>query len=276
MTVAIISNGFADGPAQALRDYLVARDVRVVTIFHPLTPEQGRRHRIVAYADGAPVSDRSVRLPLRPPASFALDPFVPLLPSRVDAWFGSTRLRAHAIRRAPSAPAAGSCLSVDFVPDRFGLGTFTRVYDRLDRMCCRRADARIELRARDARNGGTTFHPSRPTCTSCRWAPDRRVPTTPPTPWAAKRRVPGISSRARASAFARRPLDAGRRHGRGVGSVPFLVPSSSACEARRLHVTFHGYVADHRKVEELLSRSSVGLPQRGRTKRSPAMRIRAS
>ena len=44
MTVAIVSNGFADGPAQALRDYLVARHADVTTIFHPLTPEQGTTH----------------------------------------------------------------------------------------------------------------------------------------------------------------------------------------------------------------------------------------
>src|SRR5262249_30980455 len=46
VTFAIASNGFAEGPAQALRDYLVSRGARVVTIFHPLTPEQGRRHVI--------------------------------------------------------------------------------------------------------------------------------------------------------------------------------------------------------------------------------------
>ena len=40
MTVAIVSNGFADGPAQALRDYLVAHGAEVTTIFHPLTPDR--------------------------------------------------------------------------------------------------------------------------------------------------------------------------------------------------------------------------------------------
>ena len=41
------------------------------------------------------------------------------------------------------------------MPDRFGAGTVaTRIYDRLDRLCCLRADARVELSeaARDARN----------------------------------------------------------------------------------------------------------------------------
>ena len=40
-TFAIVANGFADGPAQALRDYLIAREATVITILHPLTPENG-------------------------------------------------------------------------------------------------------------------------------------------------------------------------------------------------------------------------------------------
>src|SRR3954447_12743779 len=73
MTIAIVANGFADGPAQALRDYLVAEGSEVCTVFHPLTAEQGRAHVITRYAGGERVRERRVRLPLRPPASFALD-----------------------------------------------------------------------------------------------------------------------------------------------------------------------------------------------------------
>src|SRR4029450_12733596 len=97
---------------------------------------------------------RPARLPPRPPLSFALDPFVPLLPPRVDAWFGFNPL---ACARGFAARGAGRIVlwSVDFVPDRFGPGTVaTRLYDRLDRYCCEHADARVELTAaaRDARN----------------------------------------------------------------------------------------------------------------------------
>jgi hypothetical protein len=125
VTVAIVSNGFADGPAQALRDYLVARDVCVLTIFHPLTPEQGTRHRITVYDDGAQVKERSVRLPLKPPASFALDPFVPLLPPHVDAWFGFNPLACARglVARGQRRARQVVLWSVDFVPDRFGSGT---------------------------------------------------------------------------------------------------------------------------------------------------------
>ena len=41
-----MSNGFAEGPAQALRDFLLAREASVVTIFHPLTPEQAADMRL--------------------------------------------------------------------------------------------------------------------------------------------------------------------------------------------------------------------------------------
>ncbi|HYZ90807.1 MAG TPA: hypothetical protein VFA34_00270, partial [Actinomycetota bacterium] len=117
MSVAIVSNGFADGPAQALRDYLVGRGTKVVTIFHPLTPEQGTHHRIATYAGGALVRERSVRVPMKPPLSFALDPFVPLRPPPVDVWFGFNPL---ACARGLVARAGRVILwSVDFVPDRF-------------------------------------------------------------------------------------------------------------------------------------------------------------
>ena len=71
LTVAIAANGFADGPAQALRDYLVSRGAGVVTIFHPLTREQGTEHVVTAYAEGSEVEVSSRAVPLRPPFSFA-------------------------------------------------------------------------------------------------------------------------------------------------------------------------------------------------------------
>ncbi len=190
MRVAIVSNGFADGPAQALRDYLVARDASVVTIFHPLTPEQGTHHRVATYADGGQVKKRIVRLPLRPPGSFVLDPFVPLLPPNVDAWFGFNPL---ACARGLVARATGRARfvflwSVDFVPDRFGRGTLvTRIYDRVDRLCCRRADARVELSeaARAARNSGISSpgRVSRDCSTPLRHAKISRLTSSEPARW---------------------------------------------------------------------------------------------
>src|SRR5438874_1249124 len=154
---AIAANGFAEGPAEALRDYLVTHGAEVVTIFHPLTPEHGSRHVIARYANGRQVDEHRVDLRVRPPQSYALDPLVPLLPPRVDTWFGFNPLacaRGLVARRLGRARSA-VLWSVDFVPNRFGAATVvTRIYDRVDRLCCRRADARVELSetARDARN----------------------------------------------------------------------------------------------------------------------------
>lgn len=267
MTVAIVSNGFADGPAQALRDYLVARNVRVVTIFHPLTPEQGTRHRITVYDNGAQVRERSVRLPLKPPASFALDPFVPLLPPHVDAWFGFNPLacaRGLVARRQRRARQV-VLWSVDFVPDRFGSGTLpTRVYDRLDRLSCMRANARVELSetARSARDRRHHLPPgSAPAFVVPMGAWIDRVPTTPPDGFRRRRLVflghlverQGVGTLLAAlSTLDDVAADV-------IGTGPLEQELREQAKRAALDITFHGYVADHRKVEQLLSRSSVAV-----------------
>jgi hypothetical protein len=93
---AIVANGFADGPAQALRDYLTARRARVVTVFHPLTREQGATHVISEYETGETIRTRSISLP--PPAAV-----VRRRPIRSLRLPGS-----HVDRLQPAAPAAGA------------------------------------------------------------------------------------------------------------------------------------------------------------------------
>ena len=269
MTVAIVSNGFADGPAQALRDYLVARGTSVVTIFHPLTPEQGTHHRVATYADGEQVEERIVRLPLRPPTSFVLDPFVPLLPPKVDAWFGFNPLACARglVARGSGRTARVMLWSVDFVPDRFGRGTLpTRIYDRIDRLCCRRADARIELSeaAREARN---QRHDLLAEAARAHVVPMGawidRVPAAPPDGFRGRRVVflghlvarQGVDALLEAVA-ARNDISADI-----VGTGP--LEAELRAHAQRLdlegRVRFHGYVADHREVERLLSESAVAV-----------------
>jgi glycosyltransferase involved in cell wall biosynthesis len=270
---AIVANGFGGGPAEALRDYLLGKDADVLTILHPLTPEQGAQHVITRYASGRPVEERITRTPFRPPVSFVLDPFVPLLPPRVDTWFGfnplacARGLAARAQRRAHSVVL----WSVDFVPDRFGAGTIpTRVYDRLDKICCTRADARIELSeaARDARNRRHGLTPAAaPTHVVPMGAWLDRVLTTPPDGFRRRRAVflghlvprQGVETFLQALAV----LQVG---GEGiwadiVGTGP--LEASLRRQAKRLGlehtVTFHGFVSDHRDVERLLADSSVAV-----------------
>jgi glycosyltransferase involved in cell wall biosynthesis len=264
VTVAIVANGFADGPAQALRDYLVAHDVEVVTILHPLTPEQGRTHRITTFANGARAAEREVRVPLGAPGSFVLDPLVPLLPPKVDAWFGFNPLAcarglvARGTRRARRV----FLWSVDFVPDRFGRGTLlTRIYDRLDRLSCRRADARIELSsaARDARNRRHDLPPDAATAYIVpmgAWVD--RVPATQPDGFRSRRVVflGHLVDRQGVATF----LDA--LHGLPadvIGTGPLEEHLRAHAQRIRADVTFHGYIDDHREVERILARAAVAV-----------------
>jgi glycosyltransferase involved in cell wall biosynthesis len=263
LRVAIVSNGFADGPAQALRDYLVARDADVVTVFHPLTPEQGRRHRVTTYADKKLLDEREVTLPLRPPASYALDCFVPPLPPKADAWFGFNPL-ACARGLLPPRPRYVVLWSVDFVPDRFGAGTLaTRIYDRLDRLCCRRADARVEL-SNAARDGRNARHSLDGDTAKAHVVPmgawTRRVPATPTDGFERRRAVflghlverQGVATLLDALVGTNVAVDV-------IGTGP-LEPGLRA-QMRRLGVdaTFHGYVPDHHDVERLLSNASIAV-----------------
>ena len=92
---AIATNGFADGPSQALRDHLVRRGARrVVTIAHPLLREGDTRHEVRIDESGGRQQIRRVALPCRPPYTYPLDLLVPAWPPAVDAWFGFNGLAA--------------------------------------------------------------------------------------------------------------------------------------------------------------------------------------
>jgi glycosyltransferase involved in cell wall biosynthesis len=265
VTVAIVSNGFADGPAQALRDYLVERNARVTTIFHPLTHEQGTQHAIATYAAGRRIADRSIRMPLAPPLSYLLDPLVPLRPPEVETWFGFNPLACARGLLAQAHDRAGRVIlwSVDFVPNRFGPGTLpTRLYDRLDRLCCLRADARVEL-SEAARAGRSRRHGLPLDASGAHIVPMGawvdRVATTPPDGFKRRRVVflghlvprQGVSRLIDAIALLDEDttLDV-------IGTGPQEAELRNHASA---NVAFHGYLDDHHQVERLLSESSVAV-----------------
>jgi glycosyltransferase involved in cell wall biosynthesis len=270
---AIVSNGFAYGPAQALRDFLIESQSRVVTIFHPLTREEGTRHVISTYANGECVKERAVALPVRPPRSFALDAVVPVLPPRVDAWFGFNPLACArgllAKRRGRASFVA--LWSVDFAPDRFGRGTLaTRIYDRLDRTCCTRADARIEL-SEPAREGRNRRHglgsDVAPTHIVPMGAWLNRVATTPSDGYRQRRvaflghlvaRV-GVDVLLDALAILKergKPVDA---EVIGTGPLDEYLRKRAAALGFDGRVRFHGFIADYQKIELLLASASLGV-----------------
>jgi len=264
--VAIVANGFADGPAQALRDHLVARGDRVTTVFHPLTPEQGTRHLVVEYADASEVRRRETRIPLRPPVSYAADPFVPLRLPRVDAWFGFNPLAAARGLAARRLRRAGKVVlwSVDFVPDRFGAGApLTRVYDRLDRLACEHADARVELSeaallARRAHHGLRGDDRALVVPMGA-WLD--RVPVVPED-GVQRRRVAFLGHLVERQGVSLL-LDAVARLDNVTLDVVGTGPEEAALRerARELglgdRVRFHGFVADHEEVERLLADASL-------------------
>ena len=264
MKFAISANGFADGPAQALRDYLVARGARVVTIFHPLTAEHGPEHVIATYDAGERVAERRRSIPLKPPLSYLVDPFVPLRPPRVDAWFGFNPLACARglVARAPFA----ALWSVDFVPDRFGRGTpATWAYDRLDRFCCLRADARIELSAA-ARDGRNLLHDLPPVARDAHVVPmgawTARVPTAAPEGFSQRRVVflghlverQGVDTLLDALAL----LDDVSADIVGTGPLEAQL-RARARDLGLASVRFHGFVPDHGDVERILAESSIAV-----------------
>jgi phosphatidylinositol alpha-mannosyltransferase len=207
-------------------------------------------------------------VPLTPPASYAADPFVPLRPPRVEAWFGFNPLacaRGLVARRLGGARRV-VLWSVDFVPDRFGAGTVaTRIYDRLDRLCCTRADARVELsdaalEARSRRHGlGGEAAPAHVVPMGA-WLD--RVPTTPQGGHARRRAVflghlvprQGVDVLLEALAS----LDDVTADVIGGGPEEEAL-RRRAQELGLANVRFHGFVADHREVERLLADASVAV-----------------
>ena len=119
-----------------MRDFLIGRGAaRVTTIVHPLQREDDPDRRVTVYEPGGdPVVRELPRAPVRPPLTYAFDPFLPPWPQRTDCWIGFNNLaaaRGLAQRRLGRADTV-VYWAVDFVPDRFGRGMLTRVYDRLD------------------------------------------------------------------------------------------------------------------------------------------------
>jgi glycosyltransferase involved in cell wall biosynthesis len=262
---AIVGNGFAEGPAQALREFLLERGAqRVTTVLHPLVREGDTRHVITDEERGTPPRVRRIALPTRPPVTYPLDLFVPLRAPRADAWFGFNSLACArglwARKRGHVEKVVYWC--VDFVPDRFGSGPLTAAYDRLDRLCCRRADARFEL-SRAALEGRDARHRIPP----AELAPARvvpmgawldRVPTAPESGHAARTAVflghlverQGV----RLLVDALELLDDVRLEVIGRGPLEQELRSRAG---ERIH--FHGFVEDHRDVERILAGASVAL-----------------
>src|SRR5205814_6416929 len=178
-------------------------------------------------------------------------PFVPLVSPRVDAWFGFNPLACARglVARAPFVVL----WSVDFVPDRFGTGTIaTRIYDRLDRLCCVRADARVEL-SEAARDGRNRRHRLPPRAADAHVVPMGswldRVPTAPPDGFTHRRVVflghlvgrQGVDTLLEALAVLAARGEPVRAEIVGTGPLEATLRTRSTELGLDATVTFHGY-----------------------------------
>lgn len=271
-TFIIVTNGFLDGPAHALRDHLVERGARCVTfVNHPLTREEPGRHLVTTLSNGDSVT-KSYRVPNRVPYTYAVDPLVPMRFPRATAWFGFNNLAAL---RGLTARWIGRTESVyywavDFVPARFGKSPLTVAYEKADRIVCERADARIELsqtalQARtDLLRDGTDAAPA---ITVPMGAWTDRTPTATAESWARRKIVylgHLVERQGVANLIGAMPLLCERYpdltleiigDGPEAGTLRRLASESGVGDV----VEFHGMVESHQTVERLLADGTVGV-----------------
>ena len=269
-TFAIVANGFAEGPAQALREFLLEQGAgRVTTILHPLVREGDTRHVITVDAPGTTPRLRRLSLPTRPPLTYPLDFFVPLRAPRADAWFGFNSLacaRGLLARRLGRVEKA-VYWCVDFVPDRFGSSPLTTAYDRLDRLCCRSANARFELSAAALEGRNARHRIPRDELAPALVVPMGawvgRVPTTSPSAFEARKLVflghlvqrQGVGLVL--EALQQMPDVTVEIIGRGPLEEDLRQEAIRRGVAKR--VTFHGFVEDFTDVERILAEASVAI-----------------
>jgi glycosyltransferase involved in cell wall biosynthesis len=274
-TFTVVWNGASDEPpASGVWQFLVEHGAKsVTTVHHPLARDDGPWHRITVYEPGREPQRKSVRLTSRPPATYALDPFVPFLPAATDCWIGFNNLAAARGLVQRAARRAGTVVywAVDFVPDRFGSGVLTRAYDRLDALCCKRVDLRVELSSA-ALEGRTQRHrliprESAPTHVAPVGAWLSRLPVAPEDGWKSRRviflghLVPRQGVGRLIDALS---LLASRGAGfeaeiAGRGPIEGELRDAVARAGLEDRVRFVGFLSDHREVEAFVARGSVAV-----------------
>lgn len=273
-TFTIVANGFADGPAQALRDYLIKKGAkRVITVAHPLVPEGSNEHVTTVYENGEVKKVRSRKLPHKPPYTYMQDPFVPMRLPADDVWFGFNNLACMRglARRKMGRTKKVVYWAVDFSPQRFGPGAATKAYDKVDSIVARNADARVEL-SRAALDGRTEYlHLDKKSMAAGVVIPmgawlDRTEKTTAAN-WKAKKLVylghlverQGVDTLVRAAEILIKSKQI--KSLEVVGAGPMLEDLKKLAKTLKVdkYVTFHGFVKDHRDVEKILASGTVAV-----------------
>jgi len=271
---ALLANGSPEGPPAApLANLLLEWGARrVTTVFHPLDSRDSDAHEWTTYASGR-ARRRRLRLPSATPYTYPLDLVVPPLLAPVDGWFAFNNLlaaqglAARAIGRARRVVYS----AVDFVPDRFGPGPLTRAFDALDKLVCRRCDARFEvsaaaLAARDARLGLERASAA-PAAVVPIGAWSGRVPHTPADGIAARKIVfaghlvqrQGVATLLEALALLQRREVAFSAEISGRGPMSQELRERASDLGLDERVRWLGFLPTHADVEKFLASGSVGV-----------------
>jgi glycosyltransferase involved in cell wall biosynthesis len=274
-TFVLVCNGSSDAPPAApVRDFLRSHGARrVTTIYHPLEPEDDPARRVTTYEPGREPAVRTFRMPSRIPYTYALDPLVPLWPPRADCWIGFNNLAAGRglLQRSLGRAGRVAYWAIDFVPNRFGSGPLTRVYDALDAYCCRHVDARFEVSqaALDGRNErhGLSRADAAPAEVAPMGAWMSRVRSAPAGAWSRRRVIflghlvprQGVGMLLEALAvLERRGIDFSAEI---AGHGPLF--DELRARARELgldeRLRFAGFIGDHRQLEEFVASGSVAV-----------------
>ncbi len=271
-TFTIIANGFADGPAQPLRDYLLEHKAKkLIMVNHPLVAEGSNKHIVAIYVKGKLKSHKKYKLPNKPPYTFAFDPLVPLKLPKSDAWFGFNNLATlRGLRHKKHGKAQKVYYwAVDFVPNRFGNNILTKIYNKVDKKVSMQADARIELAetavAKRAKYLNLDTNKTAPTITVPMGTWLERTPKIKDTAWKSKKVVYlGHLVERQGVATLIKALGMIIKEDPGVtadiiGGGPLA--DSLKAQAKELgiakKVTFHGFVKDHQDVEAILAKATV-------------------
>jgi len=269
----ISANGFADGPSQALVEFLIKKPAkRVTTITHPLTPESKGLHSIKIYENGKLVSQKEKDLPNKPPFTYLFDPFIPFRLPTATAWFAFNNLASlrGLGRRKIGRTKKVYYWAVDFVPQRFGPGLATKFYNYVDRHVSKNVDARIELSraALDARAEYLGLNPrdipSGIIVPMGAWID--RTPKVSDSSWQRKKIV-YLGHLVERQGVATLITALSLLNNRGVkfsaeiiGSGPLEAELKTMAKQLKIkNVIFHGFVVDHKDVEKILGSGTIAV-----------------
>lgn len=272
-TFIISANGFADGPSQALQEYLIKHKAKqVVTIAHPLVAETAGTHVVTDYKNGKSTT-RTVNLLNKPPYTYGFDLVTPLKLPKATVWFGFNNLaclRGLARRKAGRVDRV-VYWAVDFVADRFGKNPLTHVYKKLDKTVCRTVDSRVELSKVGVveRNKylGLTKKDIAPTQVVPMGAWLDRTPKTKTSAWTKHKVVflghliprQGVDTLIKAVAILKKQGVEVTAEIIGGGPIKEELEALSTKLNVAKQITFHGFVADHKEVETILASATYAV-----------------